>query len=359
MLGDSWMRSAEGESRSGAEHAGQEGPSPTSPASDLSIVVVIPAYNAAGTIERALASVLAQTRPPDEIIVSDDGSEDDTATRAAAFSPAVTVVSSGHGGAAAARNAGDAAASSRYIAYLDADDTWVPNKLEVFGSVAEALGWPPFLFSDFRRYMDDTDRFMPLTNTEIFSWIERWPGEEAAVDGLRVRRFAPEAAMEALLRGYPIWPSTEFVDRALVEKVGGWNPQFTRSQDFDIALRMAFTAGMVYIGAPLTLVHVNSDHASRFDWTSRQLEWDIRVLRHHAGADFFPAEQRRLIRTYIGKRTVYRGDFSRKHGRIREALRWYLRALTTSGGRLRGATRLLEILVGFPALVASRRSGKA
>lgn len=335
-------------------------PAPTSPASDLSIAVVIPAFNAAATIERALASVLAQTRRPDEIIVSDDGSDDHTAALAAEFSPAVTVVSSGHGGAAAARNTGGAAASSRYIAYLDADDTWEPNKLEVFASVAEALCWPSFIFSDFRRYVDDTGCFMPLSNTEIFSWIEQWPGEEVSVDGRRVRRFAPEAAVEALLRGYPIWPSTEFVDRALVEEVGGWNPQFTRCQDFDIALRMVFTAGMVYIADSLTLIHVDSDHGNSVDWTSRQLEWDIRVLRYHAGpGDFFPAEQRRLIRTCIGKRTVYRGDFSRKHGRIREALRWYLRALTTPGGRLRGASRLLETLIGFPTFAASPRSRKS
>lgn len=313
----------------------------------LSIAVVIPAYNAEQTIARTLESVKRQTRTPDEVIVVDDGSEDATAERARSAYPGVVLVNSDHGGAAAARNTGDAKAFSDYVAYLDADDTWTPDKLEVFEKVADALGRPSFIISDFRRYVDETGEFKPLTNTDIFSWIERWPGDDSEVAGRRVRRFTRESAVGALLKGYPIWPSTALVDRGAVQRVGGWDPQFTRSQDFDLALRLASAAGMVYIDDALTVVHVHEGHGSRFEWTCRQLEWDLRVLRYHArDSGYFSPDLRRKIRTRLGRRTVYRGDFSRAHGHRGDALRWYVKALARPGGRIRGAARLLETMLG-------------
>jgi glycosyltransferase involved in cell wall biosynthesis len=93
------------------------------------VSVVIPAFNAASYLGAALGSVLAQTQPPDEIVVVDDGSRDDTAAVAQSF-PGVRLVARSHGGIAAARNAGVAATSREWIAFLDADDLWLPDKLE-------------------------------------------------------------------------------------------------------------------------------------------------------------------------------------------------------------------------------------
>jgi glycosyltransferase involved in cell wall biosynthesis len=93
------------------------------------VSVVIPAFNAARYLGAALGSVLAQTSPPDEIVVVDDGSRDETAEVAQSF-PGVRLVARDHGGIAAARNTGVAATCGRWIAFLDADDLWLPNKLE-------------------------------------------------------------------------------------------------------------------------------------------------------------------------------------------------------------------------------------
>lgn len=99
------------------------------PMSDCS--AIIPAYNRRGTLGRALASVLAQTDPPDEVIVVDDASSDDTATVAATFGDRrIRVIRHGRRlGAAAARNTGARAARGRWLAFLDSDDEWLPQKL--------------------------------------------------------------------------------------------------------------------------------------------------------------------------------------------------------------------------------------
>jgi glycosyltransferase involved in cell wall biosynthesis len=94
----------------------------------VSVTAVIPAYNSAAYIGNALRSVLGQTSPPREIIVVDDGSADGTAEVAACYP--ICVIRQKNGGPGAARNAGIRAASGEWIALLDADDCWNPDKLE-------------------------------------------------------------------------------------------------------------------------------------------------------------------------------------------------------------------------------------
>jgi GT2 family glycosyltransferase len=94
------------------------------------VSVIIPAYNAGRTIDSALRSLFAQTFSDFEAIVIDDGSTDDTAERAAAWGAAVRVHSQPNGGPARARNTGIRLARGRLLAFLDADDLWLPTKLE-------------------------------------------------------------------------------------------------------------------------------------------------------------------------------------------------------------------------------------
>lgn len=102
-----------------------------------SVAVVIPTFNSASTIERALASVVGQTRLPDEVIVIDNASADDTISRVRAFAARhqkvtwqieILPVNIGPG---AARNRGWDLAKSDLIAFLDSDDSWRPEKLEM------------------------------------------------------------------------------------------------------------------------------------------------------------------------------------------------------------------------------------
>ena len=98
--------------------------------SDPSVSAVMPAYNAELFISDPIQSVLAQTYEISEIIVVDDGSSDRTAEVAAGF-PRTRVIRRPNGGQAAARNTGTHAASGEWIAFLDHDDVWLPQKTEI------------------------------------------------------------------------------------------------------------------------------------------------------------------------------------------------------------------------------------
>ena len=92
--------------------------------------VIIPLYNKAGTIERAIRSVLAQTESAFEIIVVDDGSTDDSAQKVRAIQDArIRLIQQPNGGVSAARNTGIKAAKYDYITFLDADDEYLPDYL--------------------------------------------------------------------------------------------------------------------------------------------------------------------------------------------------------------------------------------
>ena len=93
------------------------------------ITVIIPVHNGERYLAEAIHSVLAQALPPDEIIVVDDGSTDASAAIAQSFGPPVRVLTQANLGPAAARNLGVQHATGELLAFLDADDLWLPDKL--------------------------------------------------------------------------------------------------------------------------------------------------------------------------------------------------------------------------------------
>jgi teichuronic acid biosynthesis glycosyltransferase TuaG len=109
------------------------------------VSVVMPAYNSGRTVERALASIAAQSVRPREVIVVDDGSTDDTVARVKAMMGRMNGIrlrlfSQRNAGAGAARNRAVAEAAGGWLAFLDSDDEWLPAKLERSLRVSEAGG---------------------------------------------------------------------------------------------------------------------------------------------------------------------------------------------------------------------------
>lgn len=103
-----------------------------------SFSVGIAAFQSAQVIGDALESLLAQTRPPEEIIVCDDGSTDDLESALRPYLGSITLLKQQNGGEGSAKNATVRAASTEFVAILDADDTYLPARLEALGALAAA-----------------------------------------------------------------------------------------------------------------------------------------------------------------------------------------------------------------------------
>lgn len=148
------------------------------------VSVVIPTFNRAVLVARAIESVLSQSRPANEIIVVDDGSTDDTVRRLADYAKrGVRVIRQENAGAPAARNHGVALAAYRWIAFLDSDDVWVPEHLErIAAAIRGTQGAASFYFGDTCFQTEEGDAssywrdagYSPSLPFEIVSDATKW-----------------------------------------------------------------------------------------------------------------------------------------------------------------------------------------
>ena len=166
------------------------------------VSVVIPAYNCCGTIREAIESVLAQDVDNVESIVVDDGSIDSTPHVLENYKSSITAIRQANAGAAAARNVGVSAASGKYLAFLDADDVWLPGRLRrtldaLEGNPEAVLSFSDYLFADH--------------SLEILhrSCAGRAPSHQ-----------------DLLGRSWAILPSAVTVRRSALEKAGGFCEEF-------------------------------------------------------------------------------------------------------------------------------------
>ncbi len=204
--------------------------------------VVIPLYNKGPHIERALNSVMRQSRRPREVVVVDDGSNDGGFEWVKKLGWAELVLEQrdvpGPGGYAA-RNRGIALASGEWIAFLDADDEWQPNHLagvaEAIGSV-EAPGRVVTVFSGYEDIYGDGRRSTDPYTSQLGSGIA-------------------ELSFEALIRYWvalnasPIWTSATVCRRSALEAAGAFpEARCRRGGDKDTWLRVAHLGTAVYTG---------------------------------------------------------------------------------------------------------------
>ncbi len=134
------------------------------------VSAVIPTHNRANLVTRAIHSALAALLPGDEIVVVDDGSTDGTASAVEAFGPPVHLMRLPHRGAGAARNAGLDAARGPFVAFLDDDDEWFPDKVALQRAFLEQRPDVLFTFSDFGVRFED--------GSEQHSYLPHWLRKE-------------------------------------------------------------------------------------------------------------------------------------------------------------------------------------
>ena len=195
------------------------------------ISVVIPLYNKAAEIGRAVRSVLAQTLQPREVIVVDDGSTDGGAGVVERMSsPLVRLVRQENRGVSAARNRGIAMASGRYVALLDGDDRWQPQYLE---QVWRLIARYPDCGAYAAGFMVDTDGRLTVGDT---------PRTEGIVDFFR----------ESMTR-YVLIPSAATLRRDLVMDVGGFPEGMRMGEDQWLWTVLARRAPVAFTPQPLAV----------------------------------------------------------------------------------------------------------
>jgi glycosyltransferase involved in cell wall biosynthesis len=197
--------------------------------------VVIPMYNRAHMIARAIESVLEQTRPADRIVVVDDGSTDDGAQRVLAFGDRVELIRQPNGGAAAARQRGVEALDTDWLAFLDSDDRFLPEHLERHLAAAcelpEDVVW---IFSDGWVEGRASER-LPIIRNEV-----EWGGEDRLFD-IAIETWYP--VLRCYLQG-------SMLRRAALVRCGGFLPGM-RSEDLLLAGRMETQGRFAYLAEPL------------------------------------------------------------------------------------------------------------
>lgn len=132
----------------------------------LSVSTILPTYNRARLLQRAISSVLAQSSPQDEIIVVDDGSTDNTPEVVAGFGESVKYIQMDNANAGAARNRGLCEAEGDLIAFVDSDDEWLPGKLDLQRSFMAAR--PDILFAFTDLVVTDSD------GNEHRNYLKNW-----------------------------------------------------------------------------------------------------------------------------------------------------------------------------------------
>lgn len=145
----------------------------------LPISVVIPTYNRAKLLPRAIESALAACAPEDEIVVADDGSTDDTLDMIAPYRTQIRYLLLPHGGMAATRNAGMAAARHDLVAFLDSDDEFMPDKLTLQRAVLAHSPDVVMVLSDFAHRSVRGG----IRHRELANWTEDRRGWEAILGG--------------------------------------------------------------------------------------------------------------------------------------------------------------------------------
>lgn len=154
---------------------------------EIDISVVIPVFNTEKYISDAIESTLSQTLKPGEIIVVDDGSTDNTVNEISRFGDPVRIIRCTHRGAGAARNEGVRAARHSYLAFLDADDLWVPEKLALQVALIKAHPETDMVFGNVRQFISPE---IPAENAATLKKeLEQMPGYTAGTLLIRMETF--------------------------------------------------------------------------------------------------------------------------------------------------------------------------
>ncbi len=253
------------------------------------VSVVIPTYNYARYVPEAVDSVLAQSFEELEVIVVDDGSTDQTAEILRAFGGQLRDIRQEHRGLSAARNTGIRAARGQYVAFLDSDDLWLPEKVSLQVARLDAEPEVGLVYGETLFFDDSTpatltlhSHFAPHPSGRILSW---------------------------LVRENVIPSPTPMVRRELFERVGLFDETLSACEDWDMWIRIARVCEIAYVNRVLAKKRQHQENMS-LD-SERLITNGLRVLEKAFSAPDPSQELHGLRRKAFGRRYA---DFADPRG---------------------------------------------
>lgn len=267
-----------------------------------SISVVIPCYNAERYIAAAIESVLAQNWPELEIIVVDDGSKDASSEIVRQRFPDVKLISQANQGVAVARNTGIAASQGDWIAFLDADDLWLPGKLQAQWRSLESTPSVRLGYTAWQTWVSSEPAPTPSFIAELNSRAQnsnQWDGPSGWI-------------YPQLLLDCSVWTSTVLVQRSLLQEIGVFDPALRIGEDYDLWLRASRITAITRLKLPTALYR---QHPSSITQTVPTKNYQGEVLmRAIAQWGYASPDGRQAVRNEVN-RTLAKSwsDFSGAH----------------------------------------------
>lgn len=199
------------------------------------VSVIIPVYNVADYVGEALDSVFGQDYPNLEVIVVDDGSSDETRTVLARYADRIHCIHQSNEGAAAARNRGLEQASGDYVTFLDGDDVWLPGKIAAQVAYMERHDTVDMTYGHWSEWRRASDGLFHLPEATC-SASARGPAE-ASDDPLAIVPGESGWLYHRLLTDFLVTTIAVMLRRRLVDRVGGFDTDLARGEDYDYWLR--------------------------------------------------------------------------------------------------------------------------
>jgi glycosyltransferase involved in cell wall biosynthesis len=287
------------------------------------VSVIIPTYNSAKYLTDAVDSVLRQTHRDFEVLVIDDGSTDDTPAVIGRYGNLVRYIRQPNSGVAAARNRGIDESLGRYVAFLDADDTWHRDKLKA--QITALRKNPGYLacYTAFTVVSQDLRPLHVIRNKRVYNTLE-----------------------DLLLRGNVIGSiCTVLYDRSIFDVVGGFDASLSQCADWDMWVRIAGLTEFLYLDLPLATYRQHDTNMSR---DAGLLERDsVRVLEKGFSMSCLDAAVRARRRAASARNYMVLAGTYFQAGSYGDFVRCAVRAVALD---LRQSWRL----IGFPVRAVRR-----
>jgi glycosyltransferase involved in cell wall biosynthesis len=262
------------------------------------ISVIIPSFNRAWTLAHAIDSVLAQTVAPKEIIVVDDGSTDHTSEVLAAYGDSIRVLVQPNKGVSSARNVGIRHSAGEFVALLDSDDQWKPEKLACQAAF-----------------------FMAHPGALICQTEEIWIRNGARVNPRKKHKKPSGLIFEPSLHLCLVSPSAVMIKKKLFERKGMFRPDFPVCEDYEFWLRVSVDTPIHLIDTALTVKY--GGHADQLSRRHSQDRFRIEAIRDLVRSGLLSDEQQKAAVSVLKEKCRIYGNGCAKRGKQEEA-RTYL-----------------------------------